>query len=373
MSTCNRPIRARRQVSFLLVAVATVLLGGAACNAVFGVDELSYEASSSASSSSASTLSTSGGAQGGSVTSTTGAGGGGGSVEIDPCAPDVSAGCKAYAENSCKRHWLCWPFWMNVTYGSELECVALTKRECGRIRGAPDHGITEQALLDCADDFLALSCGDLMLNLLPSSCVTEGMRANGQPCTTTYQCASTSHCLRPNGATCGSCTPLPKAGEPCTDVCSPGSICQAGACIAPQAYNEACDAAKPCVPRVNACINGVCSAMKPLGQACSGAATAIGSGYCDSAKGLYCANSTPQHPPACAQTALLYPGASCSQSSYCAGGSCIGDNDADGNKCVGHAKECEVCDATNGPHCNIISSCVAGLCEPVDHAAADCD
>ncbi len=213
-----------------------------------------------------------------------------------------------------------------------------------------------------------------MLNLLPASCMTEGKRADGQSCTTTYQCASASHCLRPKGATCGSCTPLPTVGNACTDVCSPGSICLASTCVAPQGYNQACDVnSKPCVPRVNACIEGVCSPMVALGQPCSGPADVIGSGNCDSAKGLYCAAGAAQKPPECALTILLNPGASCSQGDYCAGGSCIGQGDTDSDKCVGNAKECENCDAMNGPHCNIISNCADGLCQPVDHAGASCD
>ncbi len=107
MSTRNRrSLRRQHEAGFLLVVAMTAVASSGACNAVFGVDDLSY----------------------GGGTTSAGAGGSGGSVEVDPCSPPVSDGCKSFAEESCLRQSLCWPFWVNVTYGAVQECIELTKR-----------------------------------------------------------------------------------------------------------------------------------------------------------------------------------------------------------------------------------------------------
>ncbi|MFO0757512.1 MAG: hypothetical protein U0359_13530, partial [Byssovorax sp.] len=104
----------------------------------------------------------------------TGGGGGGGGGELT-----ADAACKSLGASVCGRLDACAPFLIQIGYGEEADCEGATVPRCVETAGLSGTGFDAAAIKACADDYAALSCGDVVGSLVPASCRPGGQKDDG--------------------------------------------------------------------------------------------------------------------------------------------------------------------------------------------------
>lgn len=153
------------------------------------------------------------------------------------------------------------------------------------------------AFTQCLRDFSTGSCNTAATS---PSCATRyvGTIADGQPCFSNAECRSPGASCTPRdcGDSCctGTCTPLPKLGEPCHELvggCEPGLVCNVGSkrCVVGDAGSQ-CDDRTAC-DAGNWCNNGLCAPDLPEGAVCDSPLQCGGETSC---VGKFTRNTTPR-------------------------------------------------------------------------------
>lgn len=187
--------------------------------------------------------------------------------------PDGQRGCGAADE--CASGLLCAP----------LPCRGFT---CERICVAPTTEGGPCAAEDVCLDGLTCRAGRCARVPEGASCaadgcgpdqacvddVCEGLAEQGEPCATNSSCRSPYTC---NGAICVGTD----VGDLCPseDACPGELICMASRCVARPVQDEACSTELPCAEG-HECLEGVCRAYAPIGDACLEVACAPGA-FCE--------------------------------------------------------------------------------------------
>lgn len=317
----------------------------AACNALWGIDGLTYDE----------TITPTGVAgQGGEV----GGGGSGGSAgagaQPDPCRVDIDPACAQYASAYCGRVDTCAPFWMRYHWGSLVDCAARLGADCTRRLAALGTALTAGHMASCASGLLATGCDDLLGNRLPAACGSPpGPLQVGFGCDTGGQCETAFCAGEGEPGDCGWCSAVPDEGSACSDRCGPGLTCDGGICRPLGVLSDPCDDTAPCLDLYD-CYNDVCTAPLGEGEQCDPAGQTTPA--CDVARGLGCDASDAQ----CAPVSWVGWGAACGLGilAFCDEGTCLGGT------CVARAGDCEPCDPTEGPVCQPLAWCINGRCEP---------
>jgi hypothetical protein len=278
------------------------------------------------------------------------------------CSSSSSSGggggdCGSFASAVCSKLASCFPFGLEVSYGTTTECTSRFTLLCQN--GMQEPGVTMSSawISKCTTAYSAAGC-DVVGGGTPSECLpSPGTFANGQACGDDAQCQSL-FCNKPSGASCGACATAPKAGDACTASCGVGLNCTNGHCVAPTtpgALGAQCSATAKCGTALT-CFNGTCATPTAGGQACDQTKPA-----CDAAQGYTCMGGV------CSQVKAANPGEACglngSQYTLCAaGGHCKMNTGSTTGTCLAPAADGQACDTTNGPDCKTGASCVNGVC-----------
>lgn len=313
------------------------------------------------------------------------AGTGGAAAGAGGGASDATA-CAALAKANCAKRETCRASEATRAFGSVTDCETRLAAACVVALGAPDTGGSKDQTTACAAATDAASCDAWLAELPVAGCgPAVGKRADGAACTYPGQCAS-SHCATPSGAACGTCAPMPKAG----DTCGNGLGCGATAlrcdnatdvCVVPVVVGGVCAKGQACAEGAS-CIGatkdtmGTCTAdAKAVGAACAPKQDTAPD--CDKTSGLYCDKTTSM----CAKDLVALPGASCGNVgdalTLCSEKSaCIVPTGQKSGTCVAFAADGASCDTAVGPLCLAPSRCVvtsgtAGTCKQPDPAACN--
>jgi hypothetical protein len=237
------------------------------------------------------------------------------------------------------------------------------KLVCTAELAAPDVSSTVADIQACARAIDATSCGDGGFD--PDSvvaCRWVGARAGGRTCGVNAQCASGFCDKRPPSSECGTCAPLPHAGEPCpAERCASGNKCVApGRCVALAPIGGACDAATPCASG-GYCVARKCVAPARLGEKCDPLArTAAGC-----AEMITCDTRT----KICRPPALANAGEMCglvgTELRACTRAWC--EAAGEGGRCVPRRADGATC--TTSEACVVPATCVRGSCNLPDPAS----
>jgi hypothetical protein len=317
-------------------------------------------------------------------TTTAGGGGAGGGSSV---APTADRACSDAQAARCARLDACTAeHGVAVRYGDPATCEARGKANCLTALAASGTGNTPAAVEACAAATPSESCDDLLMNNPPAACATKaGQAASGTPCAFAAQCQST-YCAVPKGAVCGTCAPVPKAGDSCvaTGECGHDLVCPKATevCVAYGAEKAACDAGTPCAPGLSCVgadaqklIKGVCAADgAKAGAPCD--AKHLTAAGCDPNLGLWCDPATNQ----CAAISFVAHDAPCGALkaggyAECTGGAtCVIPQGQKEGVCQAPAADGAACDTSAGPGCLQPAKCVvtgngtAGTCKVPDGA-----
>lgn len=277
---------------------------------------------------------------------------------------DVAPTCQFFADMLCTRLAKCSASVLLSVYGDQRQCSARNTESCLSTLAMVAGAYAGVGIAGCTSALDAASCGELLDHVFPAACqLLPGPRANGQPCSSNAQCATT-RCAYGAGRACGMCTLLGGIGDPCAaDVdCSNGAICGGNSCRVPGVLGASCDAAQRCAYPL-ACAAGRCVVALGLGAACSFAADS-----CSRYDGLFCGSSSKCEPWLSGTS-----GQACNQTrngwAACSGGStCL--ETGEGDTCLGPLEDGDVCDPLHGPYCLAPAQCLGGICTLV--STADC-
>lgn len=254
---------------------------------------------------------------------------------------------------------------------------------CSATLSLPGTKLDAAVVDKCAAALQTASCG---ASTLAECQAPPGTLAEGAPCTTSDQCAST-YCNTTASATgCGTCGKTVAVGGSCTggERCVRGSSCLSGTCTAPTygAAGAACDSTKGlyCTAGLYCDATGkTCKALPAAGEACPGyvcatglncdattklcyAPTTVGAGQpCGGTTKNVCGNGLVCKSGVCAIITWVKPGQDCSAAgSQCLHGSCGLTTKvcppvlADGAACDTLKPEAGIC--------NDLASCIGGKC-----------
>ena len=280
----------------------------------------------------------------------------GGATTNDP-------GGAAVANSTCANLQLCAPRRLTAVFGSQAVCQSRLKLAFDAELLLPDLGWTQAGLAACATAQVAQACDDFNDGKVPTACNVAGRRANGQPCRSSDQCAST-RCVGTAG-TCGQCAARAAAGAACASDsdCLPPFVCAVtagtttGLCVTPIESGLPCNPASTPCRRSLSCRAGTCQTPAKTG-ACADIED------CDERHGYLC-NATTRI------CALATGGDTCNLSAadgsvqYCsAGGYCAANG-----PCVAAAADARAC-SPSGAQCVYPATCTGGIC--VLPSGADC-
>jgi hypothetical protein len=267
-------------------------------------------------------------------------------------AVDPVQTCQGFADMFCTKLANCSPSTVRLIYGDLSVCAARNAESCRVSLQTTEGTAASAAIAGCTHALDSVRCDALLGHALPAACqLTPGPRADGAPCNSAAQCAST-RCAYLPGAACGVCAPLAGLGDVCAadSDCAFGEVCAAGACSALGVVEAPCDAGHPCA-RPWVCAAGICVTPIGAGGECSFAAD-----RCDRDAGLFCSASGRCEPwrnsragEACNQT--LAGWAACS-----GGSSCIA------NRCEGPLPDGSPCASDRAPFCLAPAQCLGGVC-----------
>lgn len=232
----------------------------------------------------------------------------------DSDSPTAQAACDSDAKARCDRISRCTADFQIVRdFGSYNKCIAVQAASCMESIARPKSGVTPAYRANCAKLIAAQSCGDWFEGVDPECGPVKGPIADGQPCVSGNQCASTFCSIAAN-TLCGTCKPPKVVGDACsdTDPCGGDFRCEvsdpatgASTCVAPRRAGAAClRSGKPCAAGY--------SCVVPVGATdgtCVRRVTAVGEPCnrreetgptCDARLGLYC----PRAATTCVKTEL---------------------------------------------------------------------
>jgi hypothetical protein len=299
-------------------------------------------------------------------------------------APSAEAdkACTDLVKARCARTDACTKDGTTLKYGSEADCEAREKIGCLAGLAAPDTSSNPAYVEGCATSLAAQSCDDFLNG--NAACVpAPGPRKNGDPCSAAAQCDST-FCAIVKTTQCGTCAPLPKAGDSCaTTSCGRDLKCDNGSmlCYVPGAAGATCSKDVPCGNGLSCvgpkggpttCVAEVSKAGDPCDFKKQMAAD------CNRDAGLFCDNNN-----VCAALTEGKVGDACgfdkttNTSVICTGGaSCLAPMMGAKKVCTAPAADGAACDSASGPFCQTPARCVAtasgstaGTCQLPDPAA----
>jgi hypothetical protein len=291
-----------------------------------------------------------------SSSTTTGQGGGTGGS-----GGGLSAECTAYGEAVCERLDACASFYIRVVYGDATRCAYRQALACEFHGAAPGSSFTHDVAADCALGYPNVACGSIFADVATECPYLAGTAADGEPCVSSWQCASAScQVTEPNG--CGTCVPSLQVGAPCDGVlgvCTLGTACAGGVCQPLSPEGGSCAAGEPC-DFFMACVNGVCSYGAGPGAGCDGA------NPCDFwSEGTFCSGAATCDPAdvvgegvACGDVGGVY--SPCAASGKCSAAS---------STCVPPAEDAAACGGASEIGCYEPRRCIDGSCQLPDSAS----
>jgi hypothetical protein len=260
--------------------------------------------------------------------------------------------CQGFADMLCTKLASCSASLVQSIYGELSICAARNAASC-RASLQPTAGTAASAAIaGCTHALDTVRCDELLDHALPAACqLAPGPRAEGAPCNSAAQCAST-RCTYSPGVACGVCAPLAALGGACAadSDCPSGAICGGGMCRVPGPTEAPCDSAQRCAyPGV--CAAGRCVAAIGFGSPCS-----FTEDRCDRNAGLFCGVSG-----TCEAWLNSASGGACNQTAAgwaaCSGGSsCIA------NRCEGPLPDGSPCVPDQAPFCLAPAQCLGGVC-----------
>jgi hypothetical protein len=285
--------------------------------------------------------------------------------------------CTAFVKATCMKRDACTAnIGTSMIYGGRAECEQHEMPKCLATLTARGTSKTPALLSACTASLAQQSCVDYLDNVLTAACTPKaGSLANGAPCLSSWQCATT-FCSLPHGDVCGACAPRPTVGSSCaTTVCGSGLQCHSSTmtCEKTVGAGATCDKNNPCAAGF-ACVGnaagaqGTCKAEgTTVGTACDPKSVTVPG--CDKDAGLYCDATTKQ----CKTIATAKAGQPCGTVNgaevMCVdGGLCVGATALQPGTCKAPAADGAACDAVNGPPCINPAKCVGGVCKQPDAA-----
>jgi hypothetical protein len=135
--------------------------------------------------------------------------------------------------------------------------MACCTGSCGPPRSSP--GVGQPCVALCAD---GAYCG--------ADSVCHALQPAGAACNDLEPCAQGLYCAGAATTGSGSCTPLPKRGQPCETACAHiADVCIAGTCVAAGLPGAACMASAECSSYYT-CTDGQCASYPTRGMTCTG-------------------------------------------------------------------------------------------------------
>jgi hypothetical protein len=285
----------------------------------------------------------------------TGGAGAGATLSLSPALADA---IQRLASAFSGKDWACEPGQVRLAHGDSIRADQRMLRYLSWLVSLPDTGLSSEHMRACADAAQRQSCEEFLSARTPTpvECQTAGLRAVGEPCADSEQC-TTGYCTAVDYG-CGTCTPLPKPGDPCSrnEHCGEGEglVCsEGGTCKQTAAEGAQCGDQQPC-DRLFDCVQGTCMRKQTaVGDPC-GPDAGTPSPWCDLGQYLVCA---PQS-NSCVRFDLAAAGESCVGAVLCeARGTC------DGGSCVRGPGDGDPCDDSQR-FCAPTSRCVRGRCVP---------
>lgn len=287
---------------------------------------------------------------------TGGTGGSGGTGGGGPTTTEAAA-CQKWANAFCGRFAACGVGELNSVYEDQGDCVTREATAVCPLRFFGSSSWTPAAVGQCAADFGQLTCEDLAVATLPTSCqAPAGFGQTDAACLSDGDCASRS-CT--NGLvyffstllfTAGKCEDPIEDGEPC--VPGEGPSCRSrrcdkttNTCRAPGEQPAACSSENSCNVGYR-CVtsSGACVPLKAAGEPCQ-------TGECSAFLGLTCTGGI------CAPVTNPGPGDACELLSTCERGAYCETSFLSGS-CALQAEEGSACSATGiGPLPSLQSPC----------------
>jgi hypothetical protein len=262
-----------------------------------------------------------------------------------------------FSKADCNRFNACAPGWSMLAYGSVAECVARDLLQYQWVMSLPGVGWKPTNFIACGNAWAAASCADYMNSVPQAACIVAGTFAAGEPCNSSYQCASLF--CDSDGISCGECVAAPTEGEDCvTGGCAGGLTCSTNdVCRKPRGLGESCGDDYPCQTQLD-CYAGLCKApIRTTGTACD---TDVNLN-CDMGLNYVCALTTQKCVPV---TQYASDGQDCgvvtssASATLCSRGTCD-----DTQTCVSRAADGETCDDSLGPYCEWPAFCSYGICQ----------
>lgn len=221
---------------------------------------------------------------------------------------------------------------------------------CADSKNLPGSGMTDDRLEACAQALQASGCTES--GTIPEACDVVGSLAARSSCNENFQCQSglcfSAAPVGEAGATpgaCGTCEPLASLGQPCTDNCVAGTVCN------------------------TATSNPTCQTviLGAAGATCNGLAEGCG-------PGLYCASPSFTCTPLPAADQPCTANAQCAFPATCVGVTCASpggagaacDTDTDCVAGLGCSEQTSTCGAvtwaSGGQPCGDLTRCLVGEC-----------
>jgi hypothetical protein len=301
----------------------------------------------------------------------------GGTTAAGPAGTNGDAGmsaaqqaCADNAHQKCTRLQTCSATDVQIRYGSESACEAGETSSCLLTLAEPSNGKTIAHVEACTQALAGWGCTDYLYSQnAPQACQqATGPFANGTVCAVSGQC-QTGFCAIAPGASCGTCTALPVAGESCAQLTSCGGqlTCTSDTktCVAFAGKGAACGKGAPCGARLS-CVGadattntqGTCQAAVETSGATCDPSQKTGPG-CDRNAGLVCNGVS----KTCQPVVLAAAGQPCGyvnhQNTYClAEGVCIGASGTTPGTCKAAGSEGAACDTASGTTCIAPGRCV---------------
>ena len=233
-----------------------------------------------------------------------GEGGGGGNNQ--------DALCTEYAQLECTRNQLCFPVYLDWTYGSFDTCLTQSKQTCMVWTSMNGTSLTSSRMVACVRANIEAGCD--APGPFSECSALPGMLLNGSGCLVNDQC-TTGYCKKEGVNGCGSCTDKRSEGALCSrGVDCQSTRCAAGHCAPLLKEGEACMAPVDCLRNLT-CNAGVCvkATLVDEGEACGGAL------LCGSY--MTCVNGL------CVKDAIVEIGQRCGETDigtfgFCRGGDC---------------------------------------------------
>ena len=283
---------------------------------------------------------------------------------------DDMVACKDVVAARCQRLAACSTADLSKRWADEMTCEARQLIQCDASLSAKDTGATAATVTACASAIPAESCPQFLGVDPADACLpATGTRAIGAACEYSGQCQS-SFCAVASDAVCGTCAPVPAAGDSCAQSgCGPTMVCVASTmtCQVPVAAQGSCSADLPCAVGY-ACV-GASAATGVMGT-CTAEVEAAGSPCdpkratgpdCDADAGLTCDATTSM----CVAQPIVAAGQACGnvsgvQTRCAAGATCIKPTGSQTGTCTAPAADGAACDTVAGPGCLYPAKCVVG-------------